>query len=285
MLILLSIVFVVGVLPLVAAVARLRPGRVASRSRPPIGSVLLAALAFNLTFFWQELWLVIPKALTPGLSPILYHNDHQWSGSAPIAELLQGTGAVATLVSGVACTALLAKRSGLSPTWKVFAFWLAFEGLFQSLSQLLVGSLIPGNDVGRALTYLGFGSAARGVVLAASVVGMGFAGRILAALVPTGLALREAPGTRAFAASVGITGVAIVLLSIVFRIPRDPVEVVMIPAIVTLIGVAWLSLGTTFVASRPFQAAPAEPAILIPATTLVALLIFFQEILRPGIRF
>jgi hypothetical protein len=34
-----------------------------------IGSTLLYTLAFNLTFFIQELFLVVPKALTPGLRP------------------------------------------------------------------------------------------------------------------------------------------------------------------------------------------------------------------------
>jgi hypothetical protein len=43
-----------------------------------ITSALLYALAFNLTFFIQELFLVLPKALTPGLRPILFHNNHRW---------------------------------------------------------------------------------------------------------------------------------------------------------------------------------------------------------------
>ena len=54
--------------------------------RRVVASALLCALAFNLTFFWQELWLVIPKALTPGLHPILFHNDHDWTGSAPSVD-------------------------------------------------------------------------------------------------------------------------------------------------------------------------------------------------------
>ena len=285
MLILLLIVFTVGVLPLAVAMARLRPGDNVAATRVPVGSMLLATLAFNLTFFWQELWLVIPKALTPGLSPILYHNDHQWSGSAPVADLLQGTGAIATLVSGLTFTALLAKASGLSPTWRVFAFWMAFEGLSQSLSQFLIGALIPGNDVGRALAYLGIGIAARGAVFAASVVALGIAGRTLAALLPDGVAPRGVPGTRPFAAVLAITGVVIVLLSIAYRIPREPIEVVMIPAIITLIGMAWLALGSTFVAEPPIDTLSSQPAIFMPAAMLVALLIFFQAVLRPGVRF
>ncbi len=43
-------------------------------------SALLCAFAFNLIFFIQELFLVVPKALTPGLRPTLFHNNHHWTG-------------------------------------------------------------------------------------------------------------------------------------------------------------------------------------------------------------
>jgi hypothetical protein len=39
--------------------------------RLTLSSALLYSLAFNLTFFIQELLLVVPKALTPGLHPTL----------------------------------------------------------------------------------------------------------------------------------------------------------------------------------------------------------------------
>ena len=37
------------------------------------------------------------KAMTPGLHPVLYHNDHEWTGPSPCVELLQGVGAIATI--------------------------------------------------------------------------------------------------------------------------------------------------------------------------------------------
>src|SRR4051812_35873206 len=64
--------------------------------RLTIASTLLYVLAFNLIFFLQELFLVIPKALTPGLHPTLFHNNHDWTGHRPIEKLLQGSGALAT---------------------------------------------------------------------------------------------------------------------------------------------------------------------------------------------
>jgi hypothetical protein len=55
--------------------------------RRALSSALLHTLAFNLTFFVQELFLVVPKALTPGLHPTLFHNNHHWEGTSPLAAL------------------------------------------------------------------------------------------------------------------------------------------------------------------------------------------------------
>ncbi|MEO6104330.1 MAG: hypothetical protein ABIP44_11945, partial [Pseudoxanthomonas sp.] len=59
-------------------------------------STLLYVVAFNLVFFVQELFLVLPKAFTPGLRPTLFHNNHLWQGEHALASLFQGTGALAT---------------------------------------------------------------------------------------------------------------------------------------------------------------------------------------------
>jgi hypothetical protein len=117
--------------------ALLRPRRRASLT-PSVQSILLCTLAFNLTFFWQELWLVIPKAMTPGLHPTLFHNNHIWTGSNPIADLFQGTGAAATLVSGLTFCTLLSQPRSDRPTWRLFLYWMAFQGIYQSLTQITV---------------------------------------------------------------------------------------------------------------------------------------------------
>ncbi len=67
-----------------------------------LASALFCRLAFNLVFFVQELLLTLPKAFVPGVHVSLYHNNHNWTGDAPILPLLQGTGTVADLVMGVA---------------------------------------------------------------------------------------------------------------------------------------------------------------------------------------
>src|SRR5436190_23232431 len=76
------------------------PGRIGWR--PMAHSLLAYVLAFNLIFFVQELFLAWPKALVPGIKVTLFHNDHRWLGEAPIANLFQGTGALAILFCGLA---------------------------------------------------------------------------------------------------------------------------------------------------------------------------------------
>jgi hypothetical protein len=226
-----------------------------------IASTLLCALAFNLTFFWQELWLVIPKALTPGLHPILYHNDHSWSGESPIVELLQGTGAIATLVSGLIFLGLRGKR--------LFFFWMAFEGLYQSLSQLAIGTLLPGNDVGRALGYLHIDQTGKWALLALAGILMASAGGALAKIQP--------PVWETL-----LAGLLAVIFIVPFRLPRNMIEVLLIPVIVQFCGLIFLLLGALFInSSRTYETPP--PAK--PAMALLVLLAVFQLILRPGIAF
>lgn len=278
---LLYLTLILGVLPLMLGVALSRPVLRAEGLAPGAASILQCALAFNLTFFWQELWLVIPKALTPGLHPVLFHNNHDWTGTNKIAELLQGTGAIATLASGLAFSSALALAQRASPTWRLFFFWMAFQGLFQSLIQLAIGALLPGNDVGRALAYLGLTEAARIALLASSAIAMAFAGLWLARRFPENMR-----GVMTYSALLSV------ILIIPFRVPRDAIEVVLVPLIINLIGTGWLVLGTAL-GSRKLAGGneaissqgPAAKSILGPALALGATLFFFQLVLRPGIRF
>jgi hypothetical protein len=272
-----------GVLPFVLGWLRLARPAAGTPRWPPVASILLCALAFNLTFIWQELWLVIPKALTPGLSPILYHNDHGWTGTSPVTDLLQATGALATLCSGLASLAALRAWRGASASTRLLLFWLAFQGLFQSLTQLAIGTLLPGNDVGRALAWLGASIAAKSVLCAASVAAMLAAGRSLAAHAPAGLAAARAVGTRAFASALLATAAGCVVLSVPLREPRDWIEVALVPAIVDGIGVGWLVLGSAI--APVHERADVRIGVIRPLLALVSLLLLFQLVLRHGIRF
>lgn len=276
------LVLATGLAPLVAGMVLLKPPLPGTRFSLGPASVLLCALAFNLTFFWQELWLVIPKALTPGLHAILYHNNHDWSGEAAIAELLQGSGALATLASGLAFCGGLAVARRASATWRLFFFWMAFQGLYQSLTQIAIGTVLPGNDVGRALGYLGIGMAGKAVLLAVTVAAMAFAGGWLAR--SAGQAVEA--GTRHFGYAMLLAALLSVALIIPFRVPRNILEVTAIPLIVNLVGVGWLILGAGFVRpDAPLHQDQGRPAVAGPVLALGATLLFFQLVLRPGIAF
>ena len=272
-----------GLLPFLIGLVRL--GRAPSQGRPwpRAVSIVLCTLAFNLTFFWQELWLVLPKAVA-GLSPVLFHNDHDWTSRAKIADLLQGTGALATFASGSVALAVLAARGPMSANWRLFVYWMAFQGLFQSLTQVAIGSVLPGNDVGRALAYLGATGLAKSLLRGASIVAMALAGTALAALAPSGLAQSGTHGTRAFAWAMLLTAFGCVVLSVPFREPRDVVEVVLIPFVVNLIGVGWVVFGASAGRARP-ATIPGATGLAGPLAALVALLLVFQLVLRPGIHF
>ena len=280
--ILLIVILGAGVLPFFLGLARL--GRGCASARPRLASVLLCTLAFNLTFIWQELWLVLPKAMA-GLSPVLFHNDHDWAVRATIADLLQGTGALATLASGlVALVVLSMAAQRLSATWRLFVWWLAFQGLFQSLTQLEIGAILPGNDVGRALAYLGATALAKTLLRTVAVLAMALAGIALASRAPPGLAPADAVGQRAFAWSLLLAALGCVLLSVPLREPRELVEVVLIPIFVNVIGVGWVVFG-----AWPGRVREAGADVALsragPAAALVAVLLVFQLVLRPGVHF
>lgn len=270
---------VIGALPLGGGLILLwREGR-AGRWMPSLASLLTCALAFNLTFIWQEFWLVLPKALTPGLHPVLFHNDHGWTGANPVAELLQGCGALATLASGLVFARLLAWGRE-TPAWRLFCFWMAFQGLYQALTQLAIGCVLPGNDMGRALRYLALGGVAKAVLLALAVAAMAFAGRWLGARIPaaTGTQRTASPGPALAAAFLSV------IVCIPFRVPRSPVEVLLVPFVIAMIGAGWLALGTALGKDTP-QADSGRAGWLAPLVALSITLFVFQVVLRPGIRF
>src|SRR4030095_16468884 len=140
--------------------------------QPIAHSMLAYVLAFNLTFFIQELFLVLPKSMVPGLTATLYHNNHDWVGTEPIAELFQGTGALAILLTGLIFSIIAVRQARPS----FFVLWMAFNGLFQSLPQFVVGAIAGGNDVGRAYDYLGIGPAGEALLALVALAAMPLAG-------------------------------------------------------------------------------------------------------------
>jgi hypothetical protein len=252
-------------------------------------STPLYALAFNLTFFIQELFLVVPKALTPGLRPTLYHNNHHWDGTNPLADLFQGTGALATIIAATVCALLLRVGAVRSVAVRLFLVWMAYCGFFMALPQVIVGALSPDSDVGRAMSYFELGTNAKTLAALVAVVliplvALAFLRPLLAlAGTPATIAIARARTRFIFEVATMPALFAIVLI-VPFRVPRELVEVVVLPAVVSVIGIAWIQAGAWRVDDAKVDIAP-RGAMAWPATALLLLFLFFQFVLRPGIRF
>jgi hypothetical protein len=276
---------------LVALIRSPRPSgpRAAWDWRLSLDSALAFALAFNLQFFVQELFLVVPKALTPGLKPTLFHNNHDWTGTNPLAELFQGTGALATIAVGLAFMVWATRRPPRSRALRLFVTWMALLGLLEALSQALIGTVIPQNDVGRAMTYLGFAEAAKIGASVAATVAMALACGLVAPLLLTLAPGSETQDARGRARTVlrfaVLPALVAVALIVPFRVPGAPIEILFPPVVAVLAATTWLQ-AWSWIAPR----APADPArpgwstpVLLGALGL--LLAVFHLVLRPGVEF
>lgn len=255
-----------------------------------ITSALLYALAFNLIFFIQELFLVLPKAFTPGLRPTLFHNNHSWEGDNPLVSLFQGTGALAIFVAGLICAFLVKRGVGRSPTVRLFLIWMAYNGFLQSLLQVVVGSVEPENDVGMAMNYLRLSAPAKTVAALVALLTVAAAAlwlrRPLLGLAQSAndIESSRARSTFMFRAAT-VPALMAILLIIPFRVPRDWIEVVAVPVVVTVVGIAWIQAGAWAVEGAKARGALGSNSIAYASSALLILLLVFQFILRPGIRF
>ena len=253
-------------------------------------STLLYTFAFNLVFFVQELFLVLPKAFTPGLQPTLFHNNHLWQGEHPLASLFQGTGALATFLLGSICLLLLRQGVGRSLTTRLLLIWVAYCGVFMALPQAVVGALSSGSDVGMAMEYFQLGSNAKtmAALLALAVIPM-FAREFSRQL----LGLASHPAQLANAAARGrfifqvATLPALLALALIlpFRVPREWLEVVFLPLVVFVAGMPWIQSGAWRLRDVVPKALSRTFSLAYPLAVAVALLLVFQLMLRPGIRF
>lgn len=255
-----------------------------------INSAVLYAVAFSLVFFIQELFLVLPKAFVPGLRPTLYHNNHSWEGDDPLAYLFQGTGALAIFVTAVILTLWLRIRPPRSANLRLFVIWMIFHGFFQSLPQVVVGAVHPGNDVGMALDYLEMGRGAKAVaalfaLAAIAAIGGWLARPVLALATHPGQV--ERAGRRARWAFRVATAPALLSLPIIIlmRVPGSVDQVAVVPVAEAVIGISWIQ------ASAPLYSRVRPGGTLPPGSSrgpllaLAALFLIFHLILRPGIAF
>lgn len=293
-----AVVLVIVVGPLVFGLTGLIRARAGAAPAPlvpwnwrlTIASALLYALAFNLTFFIQELFLVLPKAFTPGLRPTLFHNNHHWEGHNPLASLLQGTGALATFITGLTCGLFLRRGANRSTTVRLFLIWMTYNGFLMSLPQVVVGAVNPRNDVGMAMDYLRLDGTSKAVAALVALAAIPLVAlwlrRPLLSLAEQPTRVASAPARTRFVFQVAtLPALIAILLIIPFRLPRELIEVVMVPVVVTVIGIAWLQAGAWRVGEVQASGGPGENSVAIPLAALLALLVMFHLLLKPGIRF
>ena len=252
--------------------------------RLTLKSTLALALAFNLIFFIQELFLVVPKAFTPGLEPTLFHNNHDWRGHHQLEDLLQGTGALATVIAGVLFSWWLARRTPKGDVTRLVLFWLALLGFLSALPQVLIGTVILQNDVGRAMSYLHFTPTAR---LLASI-GAFFAMAVACwRLTPYLLSVAPADESRRGATAVRLALLPCLLaipLIAAFRVPNSTIEVLLPPCVDASIAAAWIVAAAWH--PRPVNTGlPRSVPVSWLFVALGCLLALFQLVLRPGIDF
>ena len=255
-----------------------------------VASTLLYVIAFNLVFFVQELFLVLPKSLTPGLEATLYHNNHRWTGDSPLAALFQGTGAIATLVLGTFAYFASAPNRVSSPRVRLLLFWLAYCGWFMALPQFVIGALSPRSDVGMAMGWFAWSQATKNAIALAafaSTLPLGYvlARRLLTFAHDAGQVASAGARTRFVFVHATMPALLAIVPIIAYRVPREWIEVVFLPVMVAVVGVAWMQAFAWRVAP-PGDLAPAPlRSSTWPIVTAVALLMVFQLVLRPGIVF
>jgi hypothetical protein len=253
-------------------------------------SAVLYALAFSLIFFIQEFFLVVPKALTPGLRPTLFHNNHHWEGDNPLANLLQGAGALAIFATAIVFAFWLKRRPQRTAALRLFVIWMAFHGFFESIPQVVVGAVLPQNDVGMAMEYLHLSPAAK---LLAALAALAAIPVVATGLIPPLLALAHHPsdvdsaGKRSrfigrVATYPALIGIPLIIL---FRVPGTFDQVVIVPIAVTIVGISWIQAGAWRATStRSGESGPVQ-SIRYPLILLILLFLVFQLVLRPGIAF
>jgi hypothetical protein len=253
-----------------------------------LNSAVLYALAFNIIFFIQELFLALGKYWL-GLKAVLYHNNHNWYGNHPQESLAQGYGAVAILVSAVIFTIVFfAMRK--SQSWlKLFVFWLAYQGFMQSLPQFATVLIASETDTGQAFTYLGWNATTGYVLMFISVgliIGISMASsRYVLELAPKTVNTDDAYKRFSYLfRGAFLPGIIGIILIFPFRIM--PLDRAIAPVLVTLISVPWLFAHAWRVKNAPRNDNDVNHKVLaVPVVLLVILLVIFQLVLAPGVVF
>ncbi len=251
-----------------------------------INSAVLYALAFNVIFFIQELFLALGKRWL-GLKAVLYHNNHNWYGSHPMESLAQGYGAAAIFLTGLICL-FLANRTKKSSHWThLFLLWLAFQGLVQSIPQFITAKVATDTDTGQAFTYLGIGEGLGIVISIAGIVAMLYLGVIfskyLLRLAPSIDIISTASGRFGYLFRIALMASLVgIILIVPFRIM--PWDRALAPVMVTLISIPMVfAHGWKTKVTNTINSNVNKKLLFVPIVLLLIVLLVFQLVLAKGI--
>jgi hypothetical protein len=171
----------------------------------------------------------------------------------------------------------------------LFVIWMTFHGFFESLPQVVVGAVLPQNDVGMAMDYLrltpAVKSAAALIALAAITAIAIWLTRPLLELAERSSDIINAGKRTRFIFHVATLPALIAIpLIIAFRVPGTIDQVAIVPIAVTVIGISWVQASAWCVTAQPGDASPMRSS-RYPLVAVAALFLVFQLILRPGIAF
>lgn len=254
-----------------------------------VNSAVLYALAFNLIFFIQELFLVLGKK-TLGLESTLYHNNHTWLGEHQMTLLMQGSGALAIFLVGLICLAIFKFFQNSKSLWKLFLVWMAFHGLIQSIPQVMVAYLDPGTDVGEALVgYLDLGQAvliflAVVSLIATIMLSIWFSGPLLE-FAAKDVDLNNPKVKLKYIRFIAVGGAMLGgVLVIPFRIL--PMSQAITPFVVFVFSIPWIwAAAAKREPERRNSNIVNEKIYWRPIACLILLLAFFRLVLAPGLTF
>ncbi len=254
-----------------------------------INSAVLYALAFNVIFFLQELFLVLGKKAL-GLKAFLYHNDHNWEGEHPMAPLMQGSGALAIFLTGLICLVIFRFNRHSRSSWMLFVLWLAFHGLIQSIPQVMVAYFDEGTDVGQALVgYLHLSQTALLILAITSMVAIAMTsiwmGRQLLGFAPAAVNLSQPKVKLKYIQLIAVgAGFAGSLLVVPFRI--FPISQAITPFIVFAVSIPWVWSSAAMIHPVKRNSNSLNDTINWgPMAWLLLLLAFFRLVLAPGLEF
>jgi len=254
-----------------------------------INSAVLYAIAFNLIFFLQELFLVLGKN-TLGLKAFLYHNNHTWEGEHPMALLMQASGALGIFLIGLICLFVYRFIPHSKSIMKLFVLWMAFHGLIQSIPQVMVVYFDSGTDVGEAL--VGYLNLTKPILIILAIISIvlipiiciWFSKQLLQ-FSSNVVGLNNPKANLKYIQFIAV-GAAFLgsILVVPFRIL--PMSQAITPFIVFVFSIPWI--WSAAARSKPIQIAPNginEKIYWSPIILLVFLLMFFRLVLAPGLEF